>query len=137
MDKLACSEIICILNQLDESSRMKVPKNIIEFFENNKDGNYNCNIDLNKPLENQNLRKETIEFLCMINYEYLSNEDEKRKLYEIYKENDRRINQKQDVYEIFKRRTEGKETHQELVENKKEKLFIRVIKRLKDFLNRK
>lgn len=136
MDKIVCSEVNCILSQLDEWYYSLIPKEVIEFFEKNKDDKYECDISLDIPLEKQNLRNKTIEYISMINYEFLASEKEKKVLDEIYEENEKRIEKEQNVYEIFKNRQNEKINHKEnkeMIVYKKDNLFTKIIDKLKKF----
>lgn len=142
LDKIACSEMICIINQLDERSISAIPKKVIDFFENNKEENYTCDISLDIPLEEQNLREDTIGFLCMINYEYLADDDEKKILYEKYSNIDKEVQKDYDIYEIFKKRQENMKqketkTDNQLIVYEKENIVKRIINKFLRFLKGK
>ena len=48
----------------------KVPKKIKVFFKNERNNEYKCKIDINIPLENQNLQKETLTILAILYLNY-------------------------------------------------------------------
>ena len=86
----AYSEVYEILNLIDEAQRNKVPKELQEIFKTEKDNNYKKYIDFNIPLENQNLKRETLVIIALLNLEYwCEDENEKQRLLKIYKENEK------------------------------------------------
>ena len=92
---IAYAEIDEILNLLEDKYREKVPEKVRTFFKEEKMFDYKPTIDVNTPLIQQNLKRETI--VLNINYwceneeekqfflnELAKNEDEKKKLEEKY-----------------------------------------------------
>lgn len=71
----ACSEMNFILNNLKLEDLEKIPKSFIQFFANNMDSTYQVNIDLNKPLYEQNLLEETKAFIKIIQINYFTLEE--------------------------------------------------------------
>lgn len=104
MDKIAYAELDCIFTQLNANDLSKIPTKVIQYFKENKDENYHCNIDLHIPLEKQSLHLETIRYLCAINYLYLSDEHEQEELRKIYEENDKILVEKTDINKLFEKR---------------------------------
>ena len=74
----ACSEMNFILSNLKSDDLEKIPTKIINFFSNNMDKEYQVNIDLNKPLYEQDLLEETKAFIKIIQINYFTPK-EKRK----------------------------------------------------------
>lgn len=62
----ALKEVSVVLEYTNPKLRSKVPENFIWFMENFKDDSYEFYIDLHKPLEEQNLRYESIVILSII-----------------------------------------------------------------------
>ena len=102
---LAYAEIDEILNLLEDKYRDKVPEKVRAFFKEEKMVDYKPTIDVNTPLIQQNLKRETIVLLAILNLNYwcdldeLSmNEKEKQKLLEEYNPDN-----------LFKKRPEEKQ----------------------------
>ena len=89
MDGLSLSEVWSILNQIEEKSA--IPEHVLKYIEENRIKNYDANIDLNIPLEHQNISTKAIELLCYLNMEYLSSTEEKETLINIYKNNEKNL----------------------------------------------
>ena len=64
---LAYSEVCTILNMLEDEYKERVPKNVMDFFEEERDNEYNPIIDVNIPLEKQNLKRKTLVLLALRN----------------------------------------------------------------------
>lgn len=72
-----CSNIYFILKNLDQASKSKIPKDIFDFFELNRDENYEVKIDLSKPIYLQVLDDNTTDLLAEIYQKYLCSDEEK------------------------------------------------------------
>ena len=75
---LAYAEVDEILNLLEDEYREKVPENIRNFFKKERNKEYISNINPDKPLMEQNLRKETIVLLGILNLNYWCNSEEEK-----------------------------------------------------------
>ena len=77
---LAYSEVYAILNMIEDEYKERVPKNVMDFFEEERDKEYNPIIDVNIPLEKQNLKRKTLVLLAILNLNYwCDSEEEKNK----------------------------------------------------------
>lgn len=78
---LAYSEIWTILNLLEEPYSSRVPQQVKSFFEEERLKDYVPQIDMNKPLTEQNLQRETIVLLAILNVNYWCDSEEERQSY--------------------------------------------------------
>ena len=62
----ACSQMDYIINNLDEIFVSKIPYRIKDFFKNNKSKTYKVNLDVSKPLYEQDLFEETKIYMQII-----------------------------------------------------------------------
>ncbi len=76
-------EVETILKKLDENYINKIPTEIWNFIEKNKDDQYTFFYDDNIELLNQNLNIDTIAILSYINMQYLLDEKSKKEVEEI------------------------------------------------------
>lgn len=81
---LAYSEVFEILKLVDDEYVKRIPTKIIEFFEEERDKDYKPNIDIDIPLDEQNLKRKTMVLLSIINYNYWCDSEEEKE--EIQKE---------------------------------------------------
>ena len=84
----AYTEVKCLLEYLPKSYIDRLPKKLIELIERQSNDQYKINIDINKSLLEQNFSKKTKDLIAVIKYNYWSTEEEKRKLKEIFYENE-------------------------------------------------
>lgn len=92
-------EVSEILNHLKKSDYDKIPKEVIDIIEKNKDKEYIWKYDETKDLKNQNVSKDTIAILSYINMQYLLNEEQRKFVQEIFNENQKKLeNLKKDKY---------------------------------------
>lgn len=75
-------EVEYILKKLNDEYIRKIPKEIWNYIEENKDKSYKYNYDENKTLVEQKLSIDTISILTYINMEYLLAEQEKKEMEE-------------------------------------------------------
>ena len=67
---LAYSEIYEILKLIEDEYVNRIPKKIMDFFEEERDKEYEPIIDVNSPLDEQNLKRETMVLLAILNYNF-------------------------------------------------------------------
>ena len=67
---LAYSEIYEILKLIEDEYVNRIPKKIMDFFEDERDKEYEPIIDVNIPLDEQNLKRETMVLLAILNYNF-------------------------------------------------------------------
>lgn len=137
---LAYSEIFEILKLIEDEYVNRIPKKIIDFFEEERDKEYKPIIDVNIPLDEQNLKRETMVLLAILNYNYwCDSEEEKKEIQkELIRNSERREQEEKELAErynpdnIFKKRNEVKEPITDNSENMqlikyKEQGFIKKI----------
>lgn len=128
-------EVSVILNHLKKSDYDKIPKEIIEKIEKNKDKEYSWNYDETKDLKNQNVSNDTIAILSYLNMQYLLNQEQKEFMQGIFNENqieaDNIKREKYNPDNIFN----NKVKNQELIKHKKynfiQKIFLKIKRLLK------
>lgn len=142
---MAYSEVYKILNLLDEEYKERVPAKVRAFFEEERLKDYEPEINTDTPLTEQNLKRETIVLLAILNLNYWcdtpeekqeildelsNNEREKQELIEKYNPDNLFKNKQNDVIE-----NENKINTQEvsLVEYKKQGIFKRILDKITKF----
>ena len=108
----AYSEVDEFLGLLSEEQRNEVPKNLREFFKEEKDPTFFKNIDKYIPIKDQNLKEETLAIIALLNLQYwCKDEEEKKRLQMIYAQNEKRyqeaLYQKYNPNDIFKKERES------------------------------
>lgn len=92
--KQAYSEIDEFLELVNEKTRNQIPIKLRNYFKEEKDISYHKGINPNIPLENQNLKRETLAIIALLNLQYwCKDEAEKKRLLKIYSENQKNYEQ--------------------------------------------
>ena len=78
---MAYSEIWTIINLLEEPYSSRVPQQVKSFFEEERLKDYVPQIDMDKPLTEQNLQRKTTILLAMLNVNYWCNSEEEREFW--------------------------------------------------------
>lgn len=73
----AYTEVLEILKYLPKGDYEKIPKEKIEFYEKNKDTNYEFSIDPEKPLEEQNISVEANSVIVNLFCDYFASDRQK------------------------------------------------------------
>ena len=143
------TEVIEVLNHLDSKYYNMIPSDVIELIENNKDPNYAWKYDETKGLTNQNLPRDTIVILSMINTNYLLNPEQKEYFVRLHKYNQTKVEEeklnKHDPTKIFEDNKNHIYINEETTEDNKGKqmivvkknLFNTIINKLKSLLFKK
>ena len=107
-------DIDIILNALPEEDRNKVPMKLRNIISENKLEDYESNIRIDVPLENQEVHPDTQTFLAMLYLNYwCKNEEEKRNLSNLLTENEKKYQKEfNEKYEVFKENDITKENTQ-------------------------
>lgn len=140
-NKLAYAEIDEILNLLEDNYKEKIPKKVRDFFKEEKMNDYYPKIDINKPLIEQNLRRETIILLAVLELNYWC-EDEEKKQYFLNKlaENEKEEKELEERYNpdnLFKKRIKDNTVRDlSMVEYKKSNFIQVVLQKIMRFFKR-
>lgn len=138
---LAYAEIDEILNLLEDDYRERVPKKVRDFFKEEKIKDYHPEIDIEKPLIEQNLKRETMVLLAILNLNYwCENEEEKQRfLNELDKneEEKKELEEKYNPDNLFKKKQdESTENNLQIIEYKKPNFIQILLTKIKKILKR-
>jgi len=142
---MAYSEVYEILNLLDEKYKEKVPDKVRKFFAEERLKDYKPEIDVDTPLIEQNLNRETIVLLAILNLNYWCDTPEEKQ--EILDELSNNEKEKQELLEkynpdnLFKNKTEEKQesAHTEelsVIKYKKPGIFRRILDKITKFFKK-
>ena len=133
-------EVDCILKKLDDEYINKIPQEVWDFITENKDENYVFKYDDNKTLAEQNLSIDTISILTYINMEYLLEEEAKRELLTLLKNDEMIAEQKKrkkyNPDDLFNNRKAMQKEQVSLVEVKIEKWYEKLFSFLKNMFRK-
>ena len=139
--KKAYSEIYEILNLMEEEYVNKVPQKLRDLFKMEKEDNFSVNINIDKPLENQNLQKDTLTILAVLYINYWSESDEeKQELIKLFRDVDKRNEEFYSTENLFKKQ-EKKANLNENTTNlqlivPKNNFFIKIINKIKNLFKK-
>lgn len=135
-------EVLEIIKHMGKEYQEKIPQNLLQLFENNKDKNYQYIIDNTKNIKEHKLLDETLGLLSIIELKYWATDEEKQLLNKALQDNERKY--QEDLREIYntdnlfkkqKSNTENIETNENSLIEYKESAFKRFIKKIKNFLH--
>lgn len=93
-DIMAYAEVDYIIHHMNEKYVEKVPTKLLQFFATIKDPEHEIYVDPHVPLQNQNLKKYTLELLALLHLKYWCEDEERRKeLYEKMVENQQKLDE--------------------------------------------
>ena len=143
----AYTEILLILSYMEQKYADMIPKKLLELFNEEKDKNYQPNINPNISLAEQNLQRKTLALLAMLNLNYwCKDEKEKEEMLKIYSENDKKIEtEMREIYNpdnLFNKKekeeqnNEIKQENTEIIEYKEQKIFKKILNKIMEFFKR-
>lgn len=133
---LAYAEIDEILNLLEDDYREMVPKKVRDFFKEEKMKDYHPEIDIEKTLIEQNLKRETMVLLAILNLNYwCENEEEKQSFLNELNKNE--LEEKYNPDNLFKKKQdESIQNNLQIIEYKKPNFIQRLLTKIKKFFKR-
>ena len=139
--KKAYKEIYEILNLMEKEYTDKIPQKLKDLFEREKDNNFSIHINIDKPLENQNLQNDTLTILAIlyINY-WVESDEEKQELIKLFRDVDKRNEEFYSTENLFKKQ-EKKANLNENTTNlqlivPKNNFFIKIINKIKNLFKK-
>jgi len=137
------TEVEVILKHLSKKDFAKIPKDLVNLINKNKDNQYIWYYDETKELKNQDVNKDTIAILSYINIKYLLNEKQKQFIQQIHNENEqkhqkelRNMYNPNDIFKNNKIKTAvNEETNLTIIE--KQKWYNKIFNRIRTLLKKK
>lgn len=147
-EKVSYAEVDEILNYIDEEYVKRIPEKVRDFFKEERDENYKLEVDINRPLEEQNLKRKTMVILAILNMNYwCDKEEEKKEIIESLNKNEeiyqKEIREKYNPDNIFKNKDNQEDDitnvdeNTQLVEYEKNGIIQRILNKIKNFFRRK
>ena len=146
---IAYAEIDEILNLLEDKYREKVPEKVRTFFKEEKMFDYKPTIDVNTPLIQQNLKRETIVLLAILNINYWCENEEEKQFFlnELAKNEDekKKLEEKYNPDNLFKNKNNNDVSTDKIVEPqnismveyRKQGIFKRILDKITRFFKKK
>ena len=136
------TEIDNFIELLDEYNKNKIPIKLRELFKIEKDKHYIKNINPNKPIDEQNLKEETLALIEMLNLQYwCEDEKEKARLKQVYLNNEKKYQEglieKYNSDDIFKKKKENKLEETAITVVQEEKYYQKIFNIIRRLFKRK
>ena len=142
----AITELLTVLENVEDDELNKIPPELIDYFKTNADKNYHFEIEENENFEDIELKKETKGLLSMIYRNYLcDNQKEKEAFEEILHQNEikyqEELHEKYNPDNLFRKKEEKNEYNEINKENsalilKKKTIFDKIKLFVKNILQR-
>lgn len=138
--KNAYTEVYEIIEQLNEEEYSKIPPQVIKAIEENRNTEYEFELEEDIELKDQELLPETKAILFNLFRDYLSTPEQKEKIIKMQAEERLRNEQKKqeqynlDVFANKQKKPNIKEEHTELIEYK-ENIFKRILNKIRRFFH--
>ena len=143
---LAYSEVLKILSLLEDEYVEKVPEKVKKFFEEERMKDYEPDIKVDIPLTEQNLKRETMVLLAILNLNYWCNsEEEKQSFLNELAENEKEKKELEEKYNpdnLFKNRAKNSnandlyEENLQMIEYKKPNFIQRLLGKIAKFFKK-
>ena len=142
---IAYAEIDEILNLLEDKYREKVPEKVRTFFKEEKMPDYTPNIDVNIPLIEQNLKRETVVLLAILNINYWCENEEEKQFFlnELAKneEEKKKLEEKYNPNNLFKKQNNSIANIQttenvQMIEYKPKNIFYKILNKIFSFFKK-
>lgn len=143
--KQSLKEVYTILNVMGKEYINKLPHKLISFIKENMDNSYISNINVNIPINEQLLKKDTKILLSLIYRTYWCNEEKRNELLEedayLKCEKEKEIREKYNPDNIFKKSNQENEIEENIIENEialleyKDSIFKKFINKIKSIFH--
>lgn len=136
---IAYAELDEILSLMSSEYVDKIPLKFRDFLSREKDTNYIKKIDVNKPLEAQNLQRKTLVLLAVLRLNYwCENEEEKREFLNELNSNEKEQLKRFNTDNLFSNnQKETKTEDSQLIEYKEKNVIQKIIEKIKNIFRRK
>ncbi len=134
---IAAREIAEVLKFIKEEDLKKIPKKLIDFFNEVSKKDYIMHIDFEEDIKKWHITNKTKQILAMLYLNYWCNEQEKEEYIKVLQKNEenynKMLNEKYSIDNVLETRKVKYENNLP-VEIKKEKLYVRLLKLIKKIL---
>lgn len=87
-DKMSYTEVYEILRHIPKEELSKIPNDVIEFFENNKDEKYEFTYDVSQSLNEQKVLRKTNSIIIGLFRKYFATDSQREKINSILRQNE-------------------------------------------------
>lgn len=134
IDAKAYSELFEIINLLDESEKNKIPTEIYENIKSQKSKEYINQYNTLDDINENNIEEKTAILLTSLYLDYIANDEEKKEVEDVLKENEKKLSEKYSTENMFKNRNKEENTQKintMITIKKKETVFTKILNKIK------
>lgn len=134
IDAKAYSELFEIINLLDESEKNKIPTEIYENIKSQKSKEYINQYNTLDDINENNIEEKTAILLTSLYLDYIANNEEKKEVEDVLKENEKKLSEKYSTENMFKNRNKEENTQKintMITIKKKETVFTKILNKIK------
>ena len=130
MDSKAYSEVYQLIQYLPENEYKCIPKWQIEYLRKNMNKNIGKIFSININILEVEISLEAKTILLSLYYLYIANDEMKDKIEKIlYREEQKRLNEKRDQFKVFEKKREVKEDNKKIIQEPKRDTELIVIEK--------
>ena len=140
IDAKAYSELFEIINLLDESEKNKIPTKIYENIKSQKSKEYINQYNTLDDINENNIEEKTAILLTSLYLDYIANDEEKKEVEDVLKENEKQLSEKYSTENMFKNRNKEENTQKintMVTIKKKETVFTKILNKIKSLFKKR
>lgn len=140
IDAKAYSELFEIINLLDESEKNKMPTKIYENIKSQKSKEYINQYNTLDDINENNIEEKTAILLTSLYLDYIANDEEKKEVEDVLKENEKQLSEKYSTENMFKNRNKEENTQKintMVTIKKKETVFTKILNKIKSLFKKR
>lgn len=140
IDAKAYSELFEIINLLDESEKNKIPTEIYENIKSQKSKEYINQYNTLDDINENNIEEKTAILLTSLYLDYIANDEEKKEVEDVLKENEKKLSEKYSTENMFKNRNKEENTQKintMITIKKKETVFTKILNKIKSLFKKR
>ena len=141
------SEVYKILSLMEPKYVDMIPEKLIDLIKIEKNENYDPNIKIDIPLDEQGLQRKTLVFLAMLNLNYwCEDEKEKQELLKMYSANDQKaeaeLRKRYNPDDLYKKKkqtethSEVKQENTQMIEYNEKNILKKIMKKIMKFFKK-
>lgn len=140
IDAKVYSELFEIINLLDESEKNKIPTKIYENIKSQKSKEYINQYNTLDDINENNIEEKTAILLTSLYLDYIANDEEKKEVEDVLKENEKQLSEKYSTENMFKNRNKEENTQKintMVTIKKKETVFTKILNKIKSLFKKR
>lgn len=131
------AEVYDMLKFMDKSTVMKIPVEILEYIKENRDVNFESDVDPDDIFNKNNIQPESLNLMAWLDLNYWADDKAKKELRKIYYEKEILLNPNTFSFKNDNLNNSRDGEQRLLIETPEKKSFFDIFKKIKDLFNNK